>query len=358
MATPLVGINAAEALSGHQLESGWTVTDRVTQGPRATGGNFSINYWATGPSGQRGFCKVLNYWWLLQSLTSGGDPVSALAEATAVYQFERDLALECVNLSRVITAVDHGSFFLPGYAQPTVSYIIFEVAETDIRQMLNTVDALDVAARLRAIHHLATGIRQLHSRSIAHQDVKPSNTLVFAADASGDRLTKVGDLGRATAAGRPAAHDDYAIAGDPNYAPVEALYGFVPSDFTRRRIACDLYQLGSMISFVFTASTMNALFWLELHPSANWENWGGSYGGVLPFLQDAFGRIIVRVSAEVPTSISDRIARLVRSLCNPDVDERGWFPSRFTGVQYSLDRVISEIDLLAKRAAIAARSTA
>lgn len=351
--TPALGINAADNLVGETLPGGWKVVEKVIRKPGDTGGNFSINYWVEDASGRRGFCKVLNFDWLVRISPLNVDPLKAIADATAIYQFERDMARRCVGLSRVITAIDDGSINLSGYVQPLVSYIIFESAEQDIRRLLNTVDQIDVAVRLRCLHHLASGIRQLHAIEIAHQDVKPSNTLVFKVDDSGGRETKIGDLGRASARGQLMFHDSLDIAGDPAYAPPEGLYRSVPTDFAQRRLACDLYQLGGMVCFAFTGVTFNAILFSELHPAHNWQNWTGSYEAVLPYVRDAFGRAVDRMAGSVPGPIRYRTVRLVEQLCEPDVHLRGHITARrWPGNPYALERIVTELDLLCRRAEV------
>lgn len=353
----MLRVNAAEDLEGETLPGGWVVRSRIQARPQDTGGNFSINYWAEDESGRRGFCKVLNYWWLLNSGAADEDPLEAIAAATAVYQFERDLARECVGLSRVITALHDGSFRREGYSFNLVSFIIFEVAQGDIRRVLDEADRLDVAIRLRSVHNLATGLRQLHGRNVAHQDIKPSNTLMFPPDGQGHRVTKVGDLGRATVPGRPMGHDLLPIAGDPTYGPPEGLYHAVPEGFGPRRLGCDLYQLGSMLCFVFAGAPFNAFLHRELHPRQNWANWAGTYQEVLPYLRDAFGRAVETVSATVPEELRDRVTALLRMLCEPDPHRRG-HPKAQTGMgnPYSLDRVVTELDLLSRHAEVRLRS--
>lgn len=353
----MTATNAADGLEGSVLPGGWTVLSRIHPRPGDTGGNFSINYWAIDATGRRGFCKVLNYWWLFSAQTTGVDPLEAIAAATRIYQFERDLARECVGLSRVITALDDGSFRRDGYTFDLVSFIIFEVAEGDIRRVLDEADRFDVALRLRTIHNLATGVRQLHQRQVAHQDLKPSNTLVFAQNQSGRRVSKVGDLGRATVVGRPMDHDDYIIAGDPSYAPPEGLYGSQSDGFGPRRAACDIYQLGSMLSFVFTGLSFNAYLHQQLHPSQNWNNWTGTYAEVFPYVEDAYCRSVEAISEEVPLEIRTRVVALLQALCHPDPLRRG-HPRSQVGLSnsYSLDRIVTELDLLSRLAEIRLRS--
>jgi eukaryotic-like serine/threonine-protein kinase len=198
-------------------------------------------------------------------------------------------------------------------------------------------------------------MRQLHSRNVAHQDIKPSNTLVFAADTSGRRVTKVGDLGRATVLGVPMAHDEYDVAGDPTYCPPEALYHAIPEGFGPRRIACDLYQLGSMIAFVFAAVPMNALLKMELHPAHSWENWGGTYAEVMPYVRDALARSVDHVAARVPMPIRESLSALLAQLCEPDPFYRGHKKTSTSANPYALDRVVTQLDLLSRRAEAAVR---
>ena len=349
----MITTNPAEDLEGVTLPPDWTVLERIDPRPGDTGGFFSINYWVENSSGTRGFCKILNYWWLLTTGALGPDPLHALAEASTIYEFERDLARECTGLSRVVTALADGTFSRPGYLMPAVHFIIFEVADGDIRRVLDEAKDIDVAARLRAVHNLATGVRQLHGREVAHQDIKPSNTLVFPPVDRHDRITKVGDLGRATVRGRPAGHDDLLIAGDSTYAPPEGLYGAVPIEFGPRRLACDLYQLGSMLAFVFTAVPINGHLTLQLHPRHHWDHWRGPYADVYPYVFDAFGRAVGHICSSVPQKLREDVRHLIESLCHPDVALRGHPRSLTSKVNpYQLDRIVTQIDLLSRRAKV------
>src|SRR5262249_27237780 len=122
-----------------------------------------------------------------------------------------------------------------------------ELADSgDVRKYLDVAARFDSAWVLRSLHHVATGLRQLHSAGIAHQDVKPSNVLVFDA-----KISKVADLGRASSQGESPPHEDHHIAGDPEYAPPELCYHHVVPDWNQRRLGCDAYLLGSMVVFFF-----------------------------------------------------------------------------------------------------------
>jgi serine/threonine protein kinase len=260
-------------------------------------------------------------------------------------------------MSRVVLAIDDGVVDVPNGFPPRVNYLIFELADTNIRKTLNLEAKLDTAAKLRALQNVATGLRQLHDKDIAHQDVKPSNVLQFGSQVP--PVSKVADLGRATDRGRAASHDEYPIAGDRTYAPPEQLYGATPIDFGQRRYGCDLYQLGSLTAFLFTGVSMNALLLRHLDRSHSWREWSGSYGEVLPYVRDAFGRSVAYAGESVEIEVRDDVMRILGYLCEPDPTRRG-HPATVSrpGNPFSLERTVTEFDLLTRRAEIRLKKSA
>jgi serine/threonine protein kinase len=347
-ALPQTWPNAAELLTGSTLDGGWKVVELLPRRPGATGGNFSVGYRVEHPDGRQGFCKALDY----ASALSRPNTPEALHLATEEYIFERDLHRKCEErrMSRILTALDDGQTFVPNCPIGQVDYIIFELAQYDVRRALDVEADLEATLRLRALHNVAAGLRQLHQAHIAHQDVKPSNVLILR-NGLGERSSKLGDLGRATDAGRPALHDVYAIAGDRQYAPPEQLYGAVPVEFGPRRLACDIYQLGGLTTFMFTGATMNSLLSAELHPSHSWLAWSGTYSEVLPYVRDAFGRILEKIRASIGSAVAGDVTDLIRHLCEPEPTCRGYAVSKIGGGNpYALQKVVSRFDLLARRA--------
>ena len=153
-------------------------------------------------------------------------------------------------------------------------------------------------------------------------------------------------------------HDDLDIAGDMNYGPPEGLYHSIPHDFRARRYGCDLYQLGSMVCFVFTSTTMNAQLSSELNPVHHWTNWRGTFGEVLPYLQEAFARALETIGGSIAEEIREDVIALMQQLCEPDPAKRGDHMARAPGRNpWSLERVITRLDLLSRRAEIARRPT-
>jgi len=345
--------NAAHGLEGFVLEGGWTVGPILRRTDQDTGGQFSVSYLVAGSDGRKGFLKVIDY---ASALSNTSNFAAALQVLTSEYLAERDLVVMCNDrgLSRVVTAIGHGEFTVPAKAWGgAVSYIIFELADGDVRSALSREADLDTVIRVDYLRHLVVGVRQLHSVHVAHQDIKPSNLLVFKSTEPGTRSSKIADLGRAHRPGFPTFHDNLDQPGDPNHAPLEQLYGYTYPDDDLRRFAADVYQIGSVATFMFTGRTMNAWLADELAPEHHWHEFGDSYVEAIPYLQDAMGRVLStmrsRPESEVPAAMCDVIAYL----CEPDALRRG-HPSTHRGVghSYSLERVISNIDLIAKRAQI------
>lgn len=344
--------NAAMNLVGVDLPSGWHVQEMLKPDPASTGGVFSVSYIVRNEEGRTGFCKVINY---ARALT-GSDPAGDLAMMTSEYVAERDLLMMCSDrrLSRVVTAVDHGQFTLEAYPLTPVSYIIFELATSDIRVALTQGQGLNSVLRLVFLRNIATGMRQLHQADVVHQDVKPSNLLVFDTGQLGVASGKLADLGRAHRRGVPSPHDAFVVPGDRSYAPPEQLYGYTYPDEAVRRNSADLFQLGSIASFMFTGLTINAYLAQELAEAHHWSRFGDSYTEVLPYVEDAFARVINRLHSDLPPEVSVGLTRIIEYLCQPDATLRGHPAARRFGRQpFALERVVSDFNLLSDRVKVA-----
>jgi eukaryotic-like serine/threonine-protein kinase len=227
-----------------------------------------------------------------------------------------------------------------------VQYLILERADGDVRAHLDALDALDLAWSLRSLHHVSVGLQQLHRRNIFHQDTKPSNVLVFPGGAR-----KIGDLGRASRQGYAAAYDGLVVPGDPIYAPPELLYGYMLPDESRRRMACDMYLLGSLLVFFFTRLGMTPAWGAGLHPSLYPASWHGSFIEVLPHVRDAYDTAIQSVAERIPEIFRDRLITTLRELCDPDPSVRGDPLARARNQNpYGLERYVSRLNRLAREA--------
>lgn len=346
-------VKPAEKLEGTVLPNGWTVRKPLALPDGHTGGFFSFGYLVEHQDGRRGYLKALDFF---EPLYFASDPALELRDLTQAFVWERDLHERCEerNLSRVVRAVDHGAVRVDGFDDrilSTVQYLIFELAEGDVRSKLVELEEMGLEWALRCLHHAASGLNQLHSLGVAHQDLKPSNILLF----EGGRSSKVGDLGRSTHEDVPSPHESAVVAGALEYAPPELLYRSPPSDWNVRRQGCDAYLLGSMIVFFFTGLSATALLMKHVPRELHHVRWGGQYTDVLPHLQQAFGEMLQYIEPNIPDPIRTSTISMIRELCDPDPFKRGDPRNRRLGRNpYSLERYISRLDLAARRAAISA----
>lgn len=335
----------ASQLKGLSVGNGWTVDDAASRKPNATGGHFSKGYIASHKDGRRGFLKAMDYTAALRSPNTA-DMLLAMTQA---YVFERTICAKCDHLSRVARAIDGGAIQInPADPFSKVEYLIFELANSDVRAHLDMQATLDVVFILRTLHHVATGLEQLHRADIAHQDLKPSNVLVFGT-AEG---SKICDLGRAWDRNMPTQHDALEIAGDTTYAPLELMYGEISPDHRSRRFGCDMYHLGSLVVFLFARVHNTTLVVDNMDAMHRPRFWGGRYSEVLPFVKAASEVALDRFASHVPDFLHADMRRVVAELCHPDPSRRG-HPDNRGAKQFSLERYISLFDLLTHRASLA-----
>jgi serine/threonine protein kinase len=335
-----VALSPAKNLKGVSLPNGWTIVDELPKHPAATGGQFSEGYLVENATGRKAFLKAIDY----SDAAASPDPALAIKSITDAYVFERDMLARCraKRLDRIVTAIDAGS--IGASPSELVLYLIFELADGDVRQLLASAVRINLAWQLRVLHQIATGLRQLHNQSIAHQDIKPSNILLFTEFGS-----KIADLGRAAAEGFRPPHDDCEVAGDRTYAPPELLYHHLSADWRRRRFGCDAYLLGSMVVFMFTGLGTTAMVIAELDHRQRPGQWAGTYEDLLPAVRDAFSKVLAAFRLSVPDCLKDGLTAVARGLCDPDPALRGHPRSRVDS-QFSLERYITDLDLFASRA--------
>ena len=333
----------AYQLVGKKLNGNWIVEGLVKRPPEATGGHFSVAYIVRSTrSGDKAFLKALDY----AGAFDTDDPAMALEHMVAAFNFERELLEKCQQnrLSRIVRIIDSGTFVLdPRDLSSTIQFLIFELADGDIRRFVDFDKKFDEAWALRTAHEVAAALQQLHSSEIAHQDLKPSNVLRF-----GRTHAKIADLGRASARDGSSPFDDLLVAGDRSYAPPELLYDHVDGDWKRRRIGCDMYLLGSLVCYLFTSNSISHRLFSKLDDTYHFNNWGEPYETVLPHLQNVFCQAIRDLKAEIQATSAEEIAQCVSQLCNPDPESRGHPVNIRQGFdQYGLSRYVAKFDLLA-----------
>lgn len=351
MAKSLVG--AAASLKGLVLDTGWKVVDQLSPGRNSTGGTFSHSYHVE-RGAEKGFLKAFDF---SDAFEPGEETIEFLKLLTSAYEHERDLLTLCRQgrMSHVVVAIEHGNVQVPTFdlLSGRVYYIIFEMADGDVRRQMDLNKRFDTGWSLRALRDVCLGLSQVHRQMIAHQDIKPSNVLAY-----GKQGFRISDFGRASLKGRSAPHDGQSVAGDRSYAPPELLYEFISPDFGPRRMGCDVYMLGNLASFMFTGANITASILSRLDPQFHPNKWNGTYEQVLPYVEEAFSRTLAEIEKVIDPLAREFTIRLIRETCNPNLARRGH--SRGVGGmnQYSLERYVQQLEAFAFRYNIERRAAA
>lgn len=349
-----MNVNAAESLVGQFLNNRWLVESKIDQPPNSTGGFFSVCY-IVNDGETKAFLKALNFLAFFQ-LFRGKPFLDILQEQTNAFQYEKQLLHRCKNkrLSKVSIILDEGEVYLDGYIYPSAPYLIFEMANGDIRSQINFTANLNYAWKLRSLHNVAIGLMQLHSIYIGHQDLKPSNVLLYKTESNNTTVCKIADLGRSLCNDIDAPHDDGNFPGDFTYAPPEYLYNEQVTNWSTRIKSTDIYLFGSLIVFYFSGLNMNSFIIKHLPAKFHPRVWTGNYTNVLPYVINAFSEAMIEFRLCLgDTGISDDIVNIVKYCCNPVYEKRG-IRNSINSANNSFDfmRIASMLDLYARKAEI------
>ena len=354
--------NAAYRLEGLKLKGDWVVGKRISTGSEAggSGGFFSVSYHVK-KGDQTAFLKAFDIVKALnQAKMNGINLAVALQQQTQAFNFETSLHDVCVGakMKRVVKILDHGEAIVPAIENEQINqipYMIMELADGgDVRAYLGKTQLIDITLKLNYLKDVASGLLQLHNAKVSHQDLKPSNVMVF-----GDTIAKVGDLGRASSQNIPSLHDQARIAGDRNYAPPEQLYNHELVDWMDRRMRCDIYQFASVVTFIFFGTTVNLELRQRLPESVLPRLWGGNYDSylnALPFLMSAFDEAIAHWKTLCPEWLHGELLDIIKQCGTPDYTQRGCRKTlKQTVPSLGLERFVSDFDRLALKASIFAR---
>lgn len=364
----LTDVSPFDSLLGSTIPGGWKIVSRFAK-PGSPGNDdlsgsfFSYGFKATkGEPGTKGyaeaFLKVID---ISAAMDASKWPpdwsfVHRMQSITAGHAHECSILEVCekAKLDRIVQVLGKGE--LPPVAGMAaampVPYILFEIADGDVRKIVSRSRGIEDAWRLRVLHDVAAGINQLHNESIAHQDLKPSNILVF--DSQGKRA-KIGDLGRASRVGTDAGHDGAEVAGAVHYAPPEQVFGVRPERWEDRREGCDLYHLGTLLAFLFAGLTPTDHYVKHLPANIRPWRWGGNarcnYATALPLLVERFSDFVASVRQDFPEWARDELTTILTQACTPDYAQRGdpSFRAR-AGNPLGIEAFVSRFDRLAKKA--------
>jgi len=337
-------LSAVHDLLGKTLKTGWTVVEKAKGKPGSTGGGFSVCY-IVQKDGKKGFLKALNILSFLRD--DRGDILNAMTEMLNTFNYEKEILTRCKNknLSKISRLLEAAEENFPGYIAANVYYMIFEKADSDVRNHINYTSQIDIAWKLKSLHNIATGIKQLHSIDISHQDVKPSNIFVY------DSITsKLGDLGRSLCQTLSSPHSELNFSGDNRYAPPEVFHRFILPDWKDKVFAIDCYLLGSMAAYYFTGQSMTALLSNNLNPEINILSL--SFENALPYWEIAFDKVLEIIEKDLQTfQQKDTLIETMRMLSNPDPRKRGHKKNiNRQGNNFQLERFVETFNLLASKA--------
>jgi serine/threonine protein kinase len=325
----------AKDLLGHMI-NGWKVIDKIKKSASDTGGNFSIGYLVQ-QDGVIAFLKALDY----SNAFGCNNQAQILNNMTNAYLAEKEILESCngKRMKYVIRILDAGNY-------KGIDYLIFERADYTVHSLIDVSLKFDYAWSLRSLHNIATGVNELHTILIAHQDIKPSNVLMF----NNNSLSKLGDVGRASSKTIKVEHDEYACAGDRSYSPFEQLFGHIESDWMTRRFSCDMFMFGNLIyTYYNNISIVGAVF--NKLPEDTRFGIGKNrytYESILPQLQYGFDEALNQFNKHLPDEqLRNELILLIRKLCNPNIVERGE-PNIKGPERFSLYKTISKLDYLSK----------
>ena len=328
---------------GTKLDNGWTIISVYGQEGYATETNaHPRGFVAQHKDGEKAFVKILEL--TLDPELSGKEALLDLKTRIARFIYEEDLLKRCKEkkIKRVVRHIQSGKIQL-GQNQ-TVEYLMFELAEQDLGKHCGPEAEIDTESVLTILHQICVALEGMHFYSITHQNLIPNAVSVFD-----DQNAKLGDLSRAhDRSHKKPGQDD--SCRDPVYAPLEQLYQMQIPDLKVRQLSADLYFFGSLIAFVFTGVNMTALIHNHLQTEHHFQEWGGTYEDVLPYLFEAWEAALEELALSSDELVSDEICDLVRYLTHPNPLERG-FPGKKVKSegQFGLRRFSSRIDAVKKR---------
>lgn len=350
-------VDYAYKLVGYTFKKGWKVKSVHQTGGKPTGGIYSICF-DVEKDGRLCFMKALDFNQYISRADKKGesvDYVGCINVMTNQYIYERDLSLACLNrkIKNVACVIDDGQEF----AEPLnviVPYLVFDMADYDLREKLDMSNNLDLAWKMTSLHDVAVGLHGLHQAGITHQDIKPSNILIYNKELVD--TTKIGDLGCSDCDFLSSPYKSRIFTGDHTYSPPERAYKILEdTDPFKQKLLTDCYLLGSLIVYYLTGFSMNAILNKYLPKSCLPNVYSGTLDELKSYLQNAFTQALIEIENEIPSvKFKERLLLAIKYLCNPDPSRRG-HPSNISckyGSQCNLERFISILDLLRRQAEI------
>lgn len=328
----------ASRLEGKQIEK-WKVKKKRIKDNIDKSGAFSTCYTVEDIKGNVAFMKTFNYVYALRAVGASADRLKELLDC---FLYERDLLNFCREhkMRRVVTAIDYGEYTEPSDSIP-VPYLVFELAQGDLHK-IRALNNPDLAWKLKAFHGALVGLAQLHKANIAHQDIKPSNILIF-----GNEISKISDLGSATQKGNESNLDIINLL----YGPIELHYSYYSSDWNTRRFGADFFMMGGILTYLITDSVFLSLMLSKIDNDFHPTNFGGTYKEALPYVMKAYYETLDEIEHLLKPEIKEDLYLVISELTHPIPEKRG-NPQHLSirrHRQFSLEKYISIIDRISKQ---------
>jgi eukaryotic-like serine/threonine-protein kinase len=329
----------ASRLEGKKVGQ-WTVIKRRMKTADDHSGYFSACYEVENEKGQKAFLKAYNYLYAFGRSAGSADVLKFMTEN---FTYERDLLALCSGqkMRRVVVAIDSGEYREQGEVI-SVPYLTFEIADGNLKSYLPKAA---LGWKLQSFHDALLGVNQLHMAKIAHQDIKPSNILIF-----GNKVSKISDLGSATQFGKKSNWETAEPPGDLRYAPIELLYHHFSPHWETRRLGADLFMMGGLLTYMIADANFLSLMYQHLQDNQRHDTFGGTFQDAMPFLLNAYHLALGQLKPSIPEPIRNELAEIIAELSHPDPDKRGTPPRLLNKHnRFSLERYISITDRLSKK---------
>ena len=348
---------ACNDLTGKTI-NGWKVGKSIVNNDRTA--QYALFYEVSNEDGDA-IMKVLNYEKCHNGSLDGALNRDALiAREVGAFHFESKLAKECAgsHMGNVIRYIDSDIVELPNYAIRTVSYIIYEMSEGKIGDFLQfssksdfVVDLGMLVEKLKSLHQVTKGVRQLHTHLIAHHNITPQSIEVF----EDNTLAKVGGLQKSRTRQELLQSPVSArlFDGDYTFAPPEAFFNHKMTEEMSTYYQIDNYMLGNLIVYYLSMMNLTTLI-NQICPCSlkEWASKGAEYTEVLPEITHAFNQAIEEIKSSICVAeLRQPIAEIIEGLCHPEPERRG-YPSGFSRLQANTDlqRVLTKLDVLYRKA--------
>lgn len=336
-------LTKAHHLKGTTLPGGWVLTEKFEKKNGDTGGQFSVQYKAE-RDGEEFFVKIIDIEKALRQVDLERF-ATTVQEQIAAFDYERNLLERCRkrSLSKIVRVLDANMIPIIEGNQYPIPFLVFEKADGNVKGFIRFQDKVDFAWKLKSLHDIATGIQQLHSVQVIHQDLKPSNILQFKDQ------SKIADLGRSKTFSGTGLYDKIEFSGDMTYAPLEVLpeFAFIrPENYLNRNLAMDSYELGNLMTFYFTGLNMTALLIDKLRRIGIMNC--GTEQEMKSYLEVCYDECVEGIKNAIEyDEFKEPISQMIRELCNPNPNKRNDEKTlRERGSNYVLHRYITRLNVL------------